>query len=208
MQVIVCPSCGIRGCEPGGWVRFRLAEEHVIWMPLIEELLDGEIDNFSPPYFFKKEGIPFLELSDYVRFQEQFPRFPSLKRMSPLTMAEAVRCVQHDAIDQLLGDLTQGPGATPELASILASSEGDSLQWCNVLSSAFETDCRELRTAVFSPPAQKDRLLTLFPDRADYPDWHVFWLGEEPDYYIAPDLKLLTPSTEGLSGGGVLGDAC
>jgi len=198
MQLIVCQTCGIPGCETKGWTTFRRAGGYVFWIPLFSELLaddDWAADNYSPPHYFRKQGIPYFEEADYSRFQVQFPRFPRLGTMPPLKVSEAVRCLQHEAPGRLLGDIYHGKAARPRLSMILAATEGDHEEWSSILSSSFETDCGDSSPATVGGPDKDDRPLTMFPDIADFPEWHIFWLGAQPGYYLAADLKLETPTT-------------
>lgn len=198
MQLIVCRGCGISGCEPKGWTTFRRTDDYVFWIPLFEEFLDEDgraADNYSPPHYFRKHGIPYFDQSDYSRFQSQFSQFPSPSMIPPLKISEAMRCIQHDAPDCLLGNIYHGRESHPRLSLILASTEGDHEEWIRILSSSFETDCQDPSPATVGRPETEDRPLSLFPDISPYPEWRVFWLGVHPGYYLAPDLKLMTKTT-------------
>ena len=48
LQTVVCTSCGISACEPGGWVALRSVGEAVVWLPDFEGMAQSESDMNFP----------------------------------------------------------------------------------------------------------------------------------------------------------------
>ncbi len=62
-QLIICEECGIVHCNPGNWVKFVRIGNSILLVPAFRHMEMGifERQEYSPPDFTLKRGVPFLD---------------------------------------------------------------------------------------------------------------------------------------------------
>jgi hypothetical protein len=121
VQVIVCTSCGIVHCEPGGWVQPRRFGEALLWLPCFERLADNKVE-YRAPDFFNARGLPLFEGAAAARLGDLLPLFR--QEVTPsVTFRDIALVAQWLAPWQVLGKPGDALRIKQEL--LVATSHGD-----------------------------------------------------------------------------------
>lgn len=82
LQALVCEQCGITGCEPGNWTALRRLENSVAIAPAIDFIRDGDFEpeEYSPPKYMRRNGVPLLDRANYERLRIHVPAFRRIDR--------------------------------------------------------------------------------------------------------------------------------
>jgi hypothetical protein len=125
VQVIVCESCGVEHCQPGGWLAPRLAGLDVVFAPAFSDMIAGESERreYAPPAFVADRGVPLLDEDAYASFCKYAGELPLAKDLPVLSGADLVRCLQWEAPLRVLGSFPAPIALRREC--LLAVSEGD-----------------------------------------------------------------------------------
>lgn len=105
IQLIVCASCGIIHCEPGGWGSLRRAGDLIVLGP-DRRMFDGDESDpqeYRPPDYVRTLGWPYMSQATYVALQGSIPELPDVDRLRPLEQREVVAILQWEAVARVLG---------------------------------------------------------------------------------------------------------
>lgn len=124
-QVIVCESCGVTHCQPGGWLAPRRAGEFVVFGPDSRLFTENASDRneYRPPDYAKRFGWPFTTLADYESLRRLATGLPSIERLNALSRRDVAAISQWEAPASVLGRAFERPLVRRDL--ILACSTGD-----------------------------------------------------------------------------------
>jgi len=122
-QTQLCRSCGIWGCEAGNWVSLRKFGEYYLFIPAIEEMLEGkwERSNYTPPSSLYKYGVPALSHQVYLDLKKKVAALPNPDKVPSLKNIELLAVLQIEAPGGVLGQL--GYEASFERDIIIASAD-------------------------------------------------------------------------------------
>lgn len=123
VQVLVCESCGIEQCEPGGWLAPRAVGDLIVFAPAFEDMRGGDRTEYRPPHYVADKGIPVFSHALYERFLEVCNELPSFDALPPLCGRDLAWCLQLEAPRAALGIFP----ALPELQDdmVLVTSDDD-----------------------------------------------------------------------------------
>jgi hypothetical protein len=113
IQLIVCTSCGVPGCESGNCVAIRRLDDGLVVMPCFDAMADER--DAAPPYFMTSRGVPFLRGGALERLRGQAPGLADPDRWPSLSAAESARLVQFEAPAQILGAFPDEPRLREEV---------------------------------------------------------------------------------------------
>ena len=123
MQVDVCESCGIEGCNVDGWVQLRSAGDLRVFVPMLRAEADSGDSRQGPPKLLRQQGAPLLQPEGYGRMREIIANLP----LDPpaITSGETLRLLAFEAPRRL----TDGEGSfRRSLAQFLLAADGCELQ--------------------------------------------------------------------------------
>jgi hypothetical protein len=172
IQVIVCESCGIEGCEPGGWLAARTMGTCAVFVPAFDRMLEDEQgrSEYAPPKYVSTDGVPAFMPNVFAKLSALCWGLPALEQLRPLTGRDLVRALQWDAPLRCLGRFPEAPQLVRD--AMLAASDGDpkdvSGELASLLASLMKVDAVELR-----PCEPDERVVSLFLDGPGCPEWPV-----------------------------------
>ncbi len=124
-QVLVCESCGIEHCAPGGWLAPRAAGDLMVFTPAFEDMGSGDSERaeYRPPPYVANKGIPAFSRALYASFAEVCNELPSFDALPPLCGRDLALCLQLEAPGAVLGRFP----ALPELedGKVLVTADED-----------------------------------------------------------------------------------
>ena len=169
-QLLVCAACGYTHCKPGDWVSIRQSNSLILFLPASgyvwgERREKGE---FSPPYYLKKRGAAYLDLSSYESLRSKHSSFPPAGRIRRLNMREATLLFQWDAPARVLGE---PPEVTVRRDIILASSEGDYVQHLKQLEALMHRQYIDESQAVLRPVSGGEQVISFYLDAEEFIEW-------------------------------------
>lgn len=170
LQLLVCESCGIEHCEPGGWLCPRSAGEYVVFIPAFPEMLGGESDRaeYAPPPYVSTKGIPVFDRGAYVALRERCSGLPAQERLPTLNGSDLVRALQWEAPMRALGRFPSSPEIRRDL--VLAASDDDAATVVSELSRLLH-EVGEMETVVLRPALANEKDVTLYLDGPSSPEW-------------------------------------
>jgi len=189
LQAVVCTSCGITGCESGGWVAVRRVGDAVVWLPDFEGMAQSESDmtEYAPPRFMATRGALILRGRPLAWVRAELPGFPDPGSLPALSGVEVARLLQWEAPGRLLGRFPDVPRL--DRVHLVAADPGDSS------SRAAELD--RLLTLYFSSrdavvPTSGAQPVTFFVDLPGIPEWSpVAETGKgQLVFRLAPELEV------------------
>ncbi len=124
-QPLICEACGHEHCEPGSWLAVRRFGDHMVFMPALESMAEGEWEQgeYRPPSYIKTQGLPLFTRDVYAQLRKSVGDLPDFDALTPLTCAEVALLVQLEAPAQVLGKFPDSPKIGRDL--IVAVSEGE-----------------------------------------------------------------------------------
>lgn len=173
-QVHLCDSCGIEGCEMGGWVTARRFGTAVAWVPALDLMAGGPRGrgNYAPPV----TGTPdrtFLFLDDAaLTVAATVAGHPGRDALPALTAEEGLAIARLAAPESCLG-----AGGTERRRRRALTLTADPFALNEVLD-ALETLMSDLSGPLEPPPAGTSPT-KIYLDLAGAPDWTP--LGRAPD---------------------------
>ncbi len=183
VQVIVCQSCGIERCEPGGWLAPHSAGDDILFVPVFSEMLEHHPAEYAPPGYVNERGIPLFSRTFYSALRNHCASLPEAEALPPLRGADLLRCLQWEAPLQALGTFPAKVELRKDL--LLAVSDGDVSDVTASLRAIIErvdvTDVISLR------PAPANWMYpTLYLDGPGTREWRVLARDEEGDLHVCP----------------------
>jgi hypothetical protein len=101
-QALLCESCGVEGCKPGGWLVARRAGAYAVFLPAFEAM-EQRAAEYGPPAYVLERGCPVLGEDLYGDLADPVPALPALDLLPPLTGGELARILQLEAPSDVLG---------------------------------------------------------------------------------------------------------
>lgn len=92
-QATICTECGMQGCEPGGWLKFRRLADGLVWIPCFSETdADPQARNeLGPPEFVRKRGAPFFHGASLEILRTVAPHLAGHAELQELSSTELLR---------------------------------------------------------------------------------------------------------------------
>jgi len=187
VRVVLC-HCGCFECGTGDWVCLRSLGDHVIWIPDFESLefdqdsLSGVPDD-TPPDYLRERGMPFITADAWNLLRRCEERILPVQQLPPLSWSEAIRIVQAEDPEHVLGE----SGRKPELAvdKLIAVTDGDLKSEIQALSEFI--DSASASSMPVAPSELARRPVEFHLDGPGFPSWSPFsrtsagWAVELPD---------------------------
>jgi len=176
IQVLVCESCGITHCEPGGWIVMRRFADSLLWCPNFSDMSGGseDLSEYNPPSYLTKRGIPIFRPEIIRKLRLLVPGFPELAQVPPLSPNEVGFLLQWQAPNRFLGSFPSAVDFDERL--ILATDPGGLDRNMDILG-------RTLRELAKSDgqlvPEEPGGLITFWLDLPGTPEWSP--IAERPD---------------------------
>ncbi len=164
-QAIICESCGVVHCQPGGWVAPRRVSQDAVWMPCFDRYLPDQEAEYRPPGYLTNAGVLWFE-ADAVRELASLVPILDPRNYPALVARELPRLMQWDAPGLVLG--RPGEAVSIRRDIVLACDEGDVTEQLTVLEELLNS-ASTLTQAVTSHSA---RTLAFYLDLPGTPEWH------------------------------------
>ena len=178
-QSEVCSCCGCEGCSSGSWVSLRRFGEAYLFVPAIEEMLEGkwEIDEYGPPYFLRKYGVPAFSEEKYLELKKWVTNLPEPDAVLPMKHLEFVAVLQLEAPGRILGNLGDPVSLNKDM--IIAANVGE----LNDLILAFEQllQLSQPDKAIGSLPNAAQEIEFIL-DLPNFPSWKPMVYSKEKPY--------------------------
>ena len=183
VQLLVCESCGIAGCRPGGWVCLRRAGDLVFFMPVFELMAESEHDlaEYAPPGYVAARGAPCLDLQKYDALTGLAPGFPDPDLIEPLVVGEALRFFQWDSPHKILGRFPDLPRLAEDL--LLTAAEGE----LEPIRNFVNRYANSLQSLVPAPGVAAAEPIELLLDRPGFPSWTKFSAAGDSVFILLGD---------------------
>lgn len=169
-QFLVCELCGYTHCKSGNWVSLRKSNSLILILPA-SEYVWGEKrgkEEFRPPYYLKKQGVACLDLSTYESMRSKLSSFPSGEQIRQLNMREATLLFHWDAPAQVLG---KPPEVNVRRDLVLASSEGESVEYLKQLEALIQRQYKDESNAILRPISDSEQVISLYLDAEEFIEW-------------------------------------
>lgn len=185
LQVLVCESCGIEHCEPGGWLCPRSAGDFVLFVPAFSEIREGENEQteYAPPPYVGTQGIPVFARPTYALLRERCSELPPPEKLPALSGIELVHALQWEAPMRLLGRFPSVPEVRRDL--VLATSEGEVDAVLAGVALSFK-ELSESAAVVLKPVGARDQAITLYLDGPATPEWTPVVVTGSDRWLVAP----------------------
>lgn len=169
-QLLVCEACGYTHCKSGDWASVRRSSSLILLLPAAQYVWgeSREKEEYRPPYYLKKRGAAYLDLSAYENLRSGHPSFPPAERIRHLNMREAALLFQWDAPARVLGE---PPEVSARRDVILGSSEGDGVECLKRLEALIQSQYQDESPAVLRPVSEGERVVTFYLDAAEFIEW-------------------------------------
>lgn len=186
-QFLVCEACGMTHCESGDWVSVRKADSLILILPASEYVWGERRDKeeYRPPNYLKKRGVACLDLFTYEIIRSRQSSFPPVEQIHQLNMREATLLFQWDAPAQVLGE---PPVVNVCRDVVLASSEGDCVEYLNQLEALMQRQYQDLSNAILRPISDSEQVLSFHLDLAEFLEWKA-WVFDGSEYRLLVDSK-------------------
>lgn len=166
VQVVVCESCGMEHCEPGGWLALRSAGDLRVFLPMRDDReTDEDRAEYSPPEVVARRGAPLLEPAVYRQLQHLIPELPDLPR--PISGAEARGLLTWEAPPAVVFDRTPQDFARSFVAAADQPVEDAIAAVLGVLGELRES----AGPCTARPLAATDRPVTLYLNDDQFTEW-------------------------------------
>lgn len=171
-QLLVCEACGYTRCKSGDWVSVRKSNSIILFLPATEYVW-GEIrvkEEYRPPAYLKKQGAAYLDLATYENLRYQHSSFPPVEQIRRLNTKGATLLFQWEAPARVLGE---PPGLNVCRDVILASSEGDSVEYLKLLEALIERQYKDESDAILRPVSDGEQVISLYLDAEEFIEWRA-----------------------------------
>ena len=190
-QFQICEHCGFTHCQPGNWLSIRHSGNYILFIPAFDEILkEPELNEYTPPYFFKTKGAFLVTTNQFEALKESVPAFKNLKNIKPLTGFEASALYKWDTPHRMFGEF---PNFTPvRIDHILCAS---ALNEPNLVSTILDklSVLETLETVHLVSLDNDDIPITLFLDGKITTDWNALCNNKHGmQLMIGNNCKLLT----------------
>lgn len=191
-QVLICEECGYVHCEPGGWVSFRRSDSLVLILPAADYVWgeSRDKDEYRPPPYLAKLGIPYLTLSTYEDLRSRHSSLPTVDRIQELNLREATLLFHWNAPVNVLGE---PPIISIRRDIVVGSSEGDHLAPLDRLEDLLRAQYEDNSPAQLRPRLSEERIVSFNVDGAEFIEWDAmvfdgsnYRLLVDSSYVIAP----------------------
>lgn len=171
-QVLVCESCGYTHCKSGDWVSIRKSNSLILILPASQYVWgdSGEVEEHEPPQYLKKLGVAWLDLSTYESLRSQHSSFPTLEKIRQLNMREATLLFHWDAPARVLG---KPPAVNVRRDIVLASSEGDAVEYLRQLETLIPMHYEDDSEAFLRPLSSSEQVISFYLDAERYIEWEA-----------------------------------
>ncbi|CAN5602945.1 hypothetical protein BH20ACI3_BH20ACI3_14270 [soil metagenome] len=164
-------SSGANTCKSGDWVSILKSNLHVLILPASEYVWGGgrEKEEYTPPYYLKKQGVACLDLSTYESLRSKHSSFRPIDQIRRLSIRESTLLFQWNAQTQVLG----GPPEVhlrPDI--ILASSAGDHFDYLKQLEALIQSQYDE-SNAIFRPVSDSEQVISFYLDAEEFIKWEA-----------------------------------
>ena len=175
VQLLICSHCGTIGCQSGNWVSFRKSGKFILLIPAFEDMEDDEWSKteYSPPKYFKKEGIPYFTIQTYEKLGKDFPDFPAIEDIKNLKMREAMRLVQSQIPLHIFGEPPKIDVRPDKFEYVIASSEGEVKEHLQRIEQILRQNYENISPAIIRYPFSDEEIICLFIDVAEFTDWQA-----------------------------------
>ena len=169
-QVLVCEACGYAQCKPGDWVSIRKTNSLILILPASQYVwrADKEDEEHKPPHYLRKHGVAWLDLSTYQGLRSRNSSFPSLEKIRQLTLREATLLFHWDAPAHVLG---RPPEIKVRRDIVLASSEGDYVEYLRQLEILIPKQYEDDSNAVLRPVSEGEQVISFYLDAPEFIEW-------------------------------------
>ncbi|MDQ3755520.1 MAG: hypothetical protein M3371_12420 [Acidobacteriota bacterium] len=169
-QFLICEACGYTHCKSGDWVSIRKSNSLILILPASEYVWGERRDKeeYRPPYYLKKQGVAYLDLSTYESLRSKHSSFPTVEQIRLLNMREATLLFQWDAPSRVLGEL---PNVHLRRDIILASSEGDYVEYLKQLEALIQTQYKDESSAILRPISDSEQVISFYLDAEEFIEW-------------------------------------
>jgi hypothetical protein len=169
-QFLVCEACGYMHCKSGDWVSLRKSDSLILILPVSEYVWGDsrEKEEYRPPYYLTKQGIAYLDSFTYESLRSHHSSFPPVEQIHPLNMREATLLFQWDAPAQVLGE---PPEVHIRRDVILASSEGDCVEYLKQLEALVQRQYQDTSPAILRPTLEREQVISFYLDAEEFIEW-------------------------------------
>jgi hypothetical protein len=124
VQLLVCESCGVVGCEPGGRLDIVRVGQFAVFVPAFAPMLENGIHEYAAPEYSRTRGAPLFSAHGYLDLRRTIDcTMPAFEALRPMQGAELVRLLQWEAPIVMLGRFPDQ--VQLRRPAVLAVSEGD-----------------------------------------------------------------------------------
>jgi hypothetical protein len=171
-QFLVCEACGYTHCKSGDWVSIRKSNSLILILPTSQYVWreDGEEEEYRPPYYLKKQGVAWLDLSTYQSLRSKHSSFPTLEKIRQLNLREATLVFHLDAPANVLG---RPPEIKVRRDIVLASSEGDYVEHLKQLETLIPRQYKDDSNAVLRPVSESEQVISFYLDGQEFMEWNA-----------------------------------
>lgn len=186
VQVSICDHCGTVGCSSGGWIVLRSSGDLVLLMPAFEAMRDDDWSRteFSPPYFVADKGTAYLDNQTYKSLREQFSSFPSLEKIRPLQMREAMWLMQSSAPLRILGEPATLDIDRSKFDFVIAAMDGDPKEHLRRAETLLRENFENRSVARLRSLLPDEESVWLFLDAAEFIDWQAMVARNEKYQFV------------------------
>jgi hypothetical protein len=185
LQVLVCESCGIEQCEPGGWLCPRSAGDFILFVPAFSEIREGEDEQseYAPPAYVGRVGIPVFARPAYALLRERCSELPPPEKLPAVSGIDLLHALQWEAPMRLLGRFPSVPKVRRDL--VLAASDGEVDAVLASVSLSFK-ELSESAAVVLKPMGASDKAITLYLDGPATSEWAPIVVTSSGEWLVTP----------------------
>ena len=167
IQFLICEACGFTHCKSGDWVSLRRSDSLILILPAFEAVFgeSGENEEYRPPYYLKQKGIAYFDTATYEALRSKHSSFPPIEQIRSLSMQEATLLYHWNAPAHVLG---KPPHINVRSDIVLASSEGDHVDYLNQLADLLQSQYKDETVATLRALLDGEKIITLFLDAEEF----------------------------------------
>lgn len=186
-QFLICKGCGITQCKSGDWVSVRRADSIVLILPASDYVWSEEKyrEEYCPPFYLKKFGIAYLDVSTYESLRETNSSIPALDSIQPLSFRDATLLFHWDAPENVLG---QPPEIRVRHDIVVGSSEGDHVEQLRRMEDLMKSQYEDQTIAQLRGVASNEQVITFYLDGAEFIEWKAM-VFDGSEYRLLVDSK-------------------